>query len=79
VPGMGSMELDDIDDVDADIEDSGDFVCALWRAGVVQARRRRELCLCGLVFVMRSSFCLVVVRFSESCSLLCITKFSICV
>ena len=29
VPGMGSMELDDIDDADVDIEDSGDFVCAL--------------------------------------------------
>nr|AAW49219.1 protein kinase 1 [Aegilops tauschii] len=29
VPGLGSMELDDIDDVDVDVEDSGDFVCAL--------------------------------------------------
>ncbi|KQK15220.1 serine/threonine-protein kinase SAPK2 isoform X2 [Brachypodium distachyon] len=29
VPGLGSMELDDIDADDIDVEDSGDFVCAL--------------------------------------------------
>ncbi|KAL5198724.1 hypothetical protein ABZP36_002236 [Zizania latifolia] len=29
IPGLGSMELDDIDADDIDIEDSGDFVCAL--------------------------------------------------
>lgn len=31
IPGLGSMELDDIDTDDIDVEDSGDFVCALWR------------------------------------------------
>uniref|UniRef100_A0A0E0EEL0 non-specific serine/threonine protein kinase n=1 Tax=Oryza meridionalis TaxID=40149 RepID=A0A0E0EEL0_9ORYZ len=29
IPGLGSMELDDIDTDDIDVEDSGDFVCAL--------------------------------------------------
>uniref|UniRef100_A0A0D9X1M1 non-specific serine/threonine protein kinase n=1 Tax=Leersia perrieri TaxID=77586 RepID=A0A0D9X1M1_9ORYZ len=29
IPGLGSMELDDIDTEDIDVEDSGDFVCAL--------------------------------------------------